>query len=110
MIAITIFIFCWGLYLIYMTVRMKSSGEIPKQMLSNKINLDRARDIPGYIAHMYKINMFFGILICVLSGILIYENFRPINDWVHIIANAGYLVGLIVYAVITVKAQNKYLV
>ena len=110
MIAITIFIFFWGLYLIYMTVNMKASGQIPKQMLSNKINLDRAHDIPGYIAHMYKVNMFFGILICVFSGILIYENFRPINDWVHIIANAGYLVGLIIYAVITVKAQNKYLI
>ena len=110
MIAITAFIFFWGLYLIYMTVKMKSSGEIPRQMLSNKINLDRARDIPGYIAHMYKMNMFFGILICVLSGVLLYENFRPINEWVHIIANAGYLVGLVIYAVITVKAQNKYLV
>jgi len=110
MIAITIFIFAWGLYLIYMTVKMKASGEIPKQMLSNKINLDRAHDIPGYINYMYKINMFFGILICALSGILIYENFRPVNSWLHIIANAGYLVGLIIYAVITVKAQNKYLI
>jgi hypothetical protein len=55
-------------------------------------------------------NMIFGILICVLSGVLIYENFRPINEWVHIAANAGYLVGLIVYAVIAVKTQNKYLI
>ncbi|MCR5720977.1 MAG: hypothetical protein K6G72_01305 [Lachnospiraceae bacterium] len=110
MTAITLFIFAWGIYLIYMTVKMKASGVIPKQMLSNKINLDRAKDIPGYINHMYKINMIFGILICVLSGILIYENFRPINEWVHIAANAGYLVGLIVYAVIAVKTQNKYLI
>lgn len=110
MTAITLFIFAWGIYLIYMTVKMKTSGVIPKQMLSNKINLDRAKDIPGYINHMYKINMIFGILICVLSGILIYENFRPINEWVHIAANAGYLVGLIVYAVIAVKTQNKYLI
>ena len=109
MIAITIFIFVWGLYLIYMTVKMKSTGEIPKQMISAKINLDRAHDKPGYISHMYKINMVFGVLICAMSGVLIYENFRPINAWVHMIANAGYLVGLVIYAVITVKAQNKYL-
>ena len=110
MIAITVFIFFWGLYLIYMNVRMKASGEIPKQLLSAKIKLERAHDIPGYINHMYKMNMIFGILICVLSGVLIYENFRPINEWVHIAANAGYLVGLVVYAVITIKAQNKYLI
>ena len=109
MTAITIFIFAWGIYLIYMTVKMKASGVIPRQMLSNKINLDRARDIPGYINHMYKMNMIFGILICALSAVLIYENFRPINDWFHIIANAGSIVVLIIYAVITVKAQNKYL-
>ena len=110
MVIITIFIFCWGLYLIYMTTRMKSTGEIPKQLISTKINLERARDIHGYINHMYKMNMIFGILICVLSGILIYENFRPINEWVHIVANYGYFIILVVYAVITVKAQNKYLV
>ena len=40
MTAITIFIFAWGIYLIYMTVKMKASGVIPRQMLSNKINLD----------------------------------------------------------------------
>lgn len=109
MIFITIFIFLWGLYLLYMTVKMKATGEIPSQMVSNKINLDRAKDKEGYIAHMYKVNMIFGILICVLSGVLIYETMRPISQWVHYVANGGYLVGLIVYAVITVKAQNKYL-
>ncbi len=109
MIAITVFIFLWGLYLIYMTVKMKASGEIPKQLLSAKIKLERAHDIPGYISYMYKINMIFGILICALSAVLIYENFRPINEWFHIIANAGSIIVLVIYAVITLKAQNKYL-
>ena len=83
MIAITVFIFFWGLYLIYMTVKMKATGVIPKQLLSNRIDLEKAHDIPGYINRMYTVNMVFGILICVFSAVLIYENFRPVTGWIH---------------------------
>ncbi len=109
MVAVTAIILLWGVYLVYMSVKMKATGEIPKQMISNKIKLERAKDIPGFIDFMYLRSIIFGVIICVFSAILIVAEYVEINRWLLIFVQLGYLAGIIYYAIITVKAQNKFL-
>jgi len=110
MVIITMFLFVAGIYLVVNTIKMKNTGEIPKALINNKINLERAKDIPGFIVYMYPRGIIMGILICVFSALLIYNDlFGTLNAYVLLVAEVGYIAAIIYYAVICVKAQNKYL-
>ena len=42
---ITLFLFGSGIYLIFINIKMKKTGEIPKALISSKVKLDRAKDM-----------------------------------------------------------------
>ncbi len=109
MVAVTLVIFGYGVYLIYSCIQMKNTGEIPKMMINNKINLERAKDIPGYINYMYVRTIVFGIIICIISAILIAAEYVTFDPLFLIIVQFLYFAIIILYTVRTVKAQNKFL-
>lgn len=110
MSLLTIFLFLAGLYLVYMTIKMKSTGTIPKGMINSKINLERAKDIPGFINYMYIRGLIAGVVISIFGAINIWDDLiYELNPIVMFIAQFGYAGIIIYYAVISVKAQNKFL-
>lgn len=104
-------IFGYGIYLIYLHIHMKNTGVIPKTLISNKINLERAKDIPGYIDNTYKKGAAFGVLISACTAVMYFKNyFNEISPWISICANIALFIILICYSVYFVKAQQKYLI
>lgn len=109
MIAITVIMFFSGFYLIFMNIKMKTSGEIPSALVNKRINLSHSKDIPGYIKKMYPVNNAFGCLLSLLSGILVASEFIAMDNLFVILIELLFFAIIIVYAVIAVKTQNKYL-
>lgn len=110
MIVLTLFLFAAGVYLLVNTVKMKNTGTIPQALINNKINLERAKDIPGYIKFMYPRGIAMGIALSLFSALSIYNEFSgTVNVYILFVARIGYAAALIYYSVISVKAQNKYL-
>lgn len=107
--VIVYFILAVGVYFLYNAFKMKASGEIPPFLISNRINLERAHDIPGYIKFMFPHCMIFGFGICAFSAVIILNDYFSINWIFRLICEAGYFADVIYYCIISVKAQKKYL-
>ncbi len=110
MLLINLILFASGFWLIYMCNSMKSTGVIPKQLISNKINIERAKDVPGYIKHMYPRGIAFGIFLSALSALMILNLYVPLNYFVNLFIQLLFIAGIVVYAVMAVKAQNRFLI
>lgn len=111
MSAVSFLIFAIGVYVIVMDIKMKNTGTIPNGLINNKVNLDRAKDIPGFIKYMFVRNLVFGILICICSALLILNDYgyMTINVYVQLALHILYIAGIIYYARVIYKAQQKYL-
>jgi len=106
---ITLFLFGGGIYLIFINIKMKVSGQIPKALVSSKINLERAKDIPGYINYMYIRGIIFGIILSAFSAITIVKDYFAIDSIVLFVMQVIEFVAIIYYAVVASKATTKYL-
>lgn len=109
MAVLTLIIFFYGAYLIYACIEMKRTGTIPKMLVNNKINLDRAKDIPGYIKYMFSRSLIFGLFLCVFSALLIAAEYVSFNPIFLLIVQVIYITGIIIYTMMTVKATRQYL-
>lgn len=111
MAFIEVILLGYGFYLIYMIIKMKSTGTIPKGLVSNRINLERSHDIPGFIKFMYVRGLVFGALLCIFSGILLYNDLveNSLSSFFIYAVELFYTIAIVYYAVVTVKAQNKFL-
>ena len=109
MIAIEIILIICGGYILYLTLKMKASGEIPPFLVNGKVNLERAKDKPGFIKYMFPKLIVFSL------GIIVFAVLSLISDTVELspyISLASYVIyaGLLIYlGIVSVKAQNKYL-
>lgn len=103
------FLFGAGIYYIVMVQKMKMTGKIPSTLISNKVNLERSKDVPGYMKYIYPRGMIFGILICVFSLIIIMNHYVTIYPLIVLLAEVGFIALIIWYSIISVKAQNKFL-
>lgn len=104
------FIIIAGGYLIYLTIQMRRTGEIRQNgLLSKGIDLNKAPDPAGFIRVMTPWYFSFGtaIIVCGILSVYINRFGGP-----QVIAVASYMVMfvfVVVFAYISVKAQNKYL-
>ncbi len=99
-----------GLYLIYVTVIMKTKGEITRGVIvSGNVDIERMRDKDGFIRYMYGKSLFMGIL-TVAAGAVNMANFYFRGPaWVSMAAIGGYCAMLAVFAVLTIKARKKFI-
>ncbi len=109
-LMLDMFMAFFGGYLLYAAVKMKRTGEVVKGvMVSKEVDLSRARDLPGYIQYMYgkTVIMAGSALACGVVGV--------VNDlyggltMVQLVMSAVFFIVVVVFGVITVKAQKKYL-
>lgn len=110
MIIIESLIFCFGIYLIYMTAKMNRTHEIPARLVSDKINMARAKDIDGYIKYTTPRFYAFSVVLIVFSLLDIFSEVIVLSPIVRLIGCVLYIAALIYYCKITLKAQKKYLV
>ena len=106
---ITLFLFGSGIYLIFINIKMKKTGEIPKALVSSKIKLERAKDIPGFINYMFIRGIIFGCIISAFSAITIIKDYMAIDSTVLFVMQIIEFVAIIYYMVVASKAATKYL-
>lgn len=101
-------VFC-GIYLIYISVQMKRTGEISSALLGKGYDPKKAKDPKGYIDYMYPKSIVMGLAV-MLSGGLNYLNDRY---WdipnLNLIVCAVFFVLIVIFTKIMMDAQKKYL-
>ena len=98
-----------ALYILFMTFRMKATRNIPRFFVNAKIDIEKAKDKEGYIDFMTPRLIVFSLALAAFSGVALLSEFFSLPFYVSIITNVAYIALLVVYAVISVKAQTKYL-
>ncbi len=73
-----------GIYIIFVSFRMKKTGKIESSFLAED-ELKKVKDTKGYIAQMYPKSLTFGGVITVISIIAIVSDFlKKIPYWSYI--------------------------
>ena len=99
----------YGVYIIFAYSKMRATGKVPPQLISSKINLDRAKDLSGYINAVAPKGIAFGVLAVVCSTLTLLGDYGYVNDYVRLAAEILFFVSIIVFAVLLTKDQKKYL-
>lgn len=100
-----------GIYLVYVALLMKRTGEIKQGVIISKdINVNRIRDKEGFIHYMFPKVMLIGILAAVVGAGSMMNTALGGPDILEIIGIVIYLVVLALFAVASGKARKKYIV
>lgn len=99
----------YAIYLFFLTVKMKRTREIPVFLVNNRINLDNAKDKEGYIDYM--VPRLFGLeaSIIIITAVSVASNFITSLSIVSIVCDVVFFIAIIIFGVMTVKAQNRFL-
>lgn len=99
-----------GVYLIYVSIQMKRTGEITSSAIIGKgYDPKKAKDPQGFIEYMYMKSILMGVCI-ILSGVLDYMNLQYWNIPYFTTGICGvFLLAIIIYCKISMDAQKKYL-
>lgn len=103
-------IICGG-YILIQSIRMKVTGRVVKGLVSDKVKPSENVDTEGYINYMFPRGVVFGTILAIVGTILLVGGFESVTlpDGVILFAEITYIVSLIYYANISIKAQNRFL-
>ncbi len=107
-LADTIILFV-GFYFLVSTAMMKVHGRVNRMLVGKKYDLDKARDLPGFIAAMYVPNIVIGVITMAAGAAHFVATDIIGNVQAGTYIYVGYLVIFLVYAIILVRAQKQYL-
>lgn len=103
------FIFAYGVYLIFAYSKMLVTKKIPAQLISKKVNLERAKDVPGYINNVAPKGIAFGTIEVICAFLIYLGDMGYVISYVSWGAEIFFFISLIVFAFMLTKIQNKYL-
>lgn len=103
-----------GLYMVYNGIVMKTQKQIKAGVVLGK-NADpnNIKDKDGFIAYMWWKLVAMGVM-CAISGLLnviltVYGGDSSISYYIQVGMNMLFFLLLLIYSVITMKAQKKYI-
>ncbi len=104
-----ILIMACGVYMMYWAVQMNISGKIPEMLVGKGFPISRAKDPKGFIKFTFPFTLATGIVLFVSGGIgaLGVLSQRPMLDT---LINLVIIAVIIIYGMILMQAQKKYLV
>lgn len=102
-------IFASGVYFLYAAYVMKKRGEIPSLLLSKDMVLKKAADKAGFAGNMFGKTIAIGILGLLAGSIGLYNDFYRSLGEIPVAAMMVYVVGLMLYGYLLMRAQKKYL-
>ncbi len=103
-------IFFAGFFMIYAGLKLRIKGEVPSGFISRNINWDKARDKEGYIKVMAPVNVAAGIVMIIFGLVISYvEKIESTGYMAESIVILVAFVMCLIYAIIAMKMQNKYL-
>lgn len=98
-----------GIYMIYWAVQMKSTNKIPAMLVGKGFPISRAKDPDGFIRFTFPLTFATGVVLLTtgLAGALeIFVTYPLAETLMRIIL----IVVIVVYGMMLMKAQRKYLV
>ncbi|MFA9375711.1 MAG: hypothetical protein ACERKZ_03040 [Lachnotalea sp.] len=99
-----------GVYMLYSAYLMKTKGELKVGWLVSKnIDLERSKDVSGYIKYMYMKVIAFAICTIVYGGIGVYSTYFTSLGMIQGIAFGLFFVMVIWFAFISARATKTYL-
>lgn len=99
-----------GIYLIYIAVQMKRTGEVRQNgLISKGIDLKKAPDSAGYVRVMAPWNFALGIGVVLCGAASMYAERTGGGGILTLAASGAALVLIIVFGVVSMRAQKKYL-
>lgn len=98
-----------GIYMMYWAVQMKSTKKIPEMLVGKGFPISRAKDPEGFIKCTFPYTLGTGIIIFV-SGLIGALELLASSPMIDTLINFVVVVVIIVYGVVLMKAQKKYLV
>ncbi len=98
-----------AVYILFLTLKMKKTGVIPQFLVSPRINLNRAKDTPGFINYMFPRLIIYSIAVFLFAAVSIAGSIFKISPYITVFTIVAFFVILVYYCVITIKAQNRYL-
>lgn len=99
-----------GIYMLYSAYLMKTKGELKVGWLVSKnINLERSKDVPGYIEYMYSKILVFAVCTIIYGAIGVYSTYYKPLGMIQTASFGIFFVVVICFAVVSTKASKKYL-
>lgn len=99
-----------GVYMLYSAYLMKVKGELKVGWLVSKnINLQRSKDVPGYINYMYPRIIVFAICTIIYGVIGVYSTYYSPLGMIQVASFVLFFVAVVFFAVISTKASKKFL-
>ncbi len=98
-----------GLYLLYAAVALKVKKQITKGvMVSKDVDVERIRDKEGFIQYMFPKVLLMGLFTVGFGMTNLLGARMHWPSWVSIVAIVAYLLTLIGFSALTMKAGNKF--
>ena len=101
-----------GIYILYNGIRMKVTGKIEGNgLLGKNVDLFKARDTAGFIKAMYPVYIVCGTLFAIIGAVVAVLDFNAAaSKSVQTYVTFALLILLTALAILTKRAQDKYLV
>lgn len=106
---LNILIMACGVYMLYWAIQMKQNKKIPEMLVGKGFPIERAHDPEGFIKATFPITFATGAALLAAGAVGALELLRayPMAD---MIINFLEVVVIIVYGMLLMRAQRKYLV
>ncbi len=106
---LNILIMACGVYMLYWAVQMKSNRKIPEMLVGKNFPIERAHDPEGFIRATFPMTFMTGMLLLAAGAIGALELLAayPVAD---VLINLAEVAAIMVYGILLMKAQRKYLV
>ncbi|WP_099468288.1 hypothetical protein [Konateibacter massiliensis] len=99
-----------GVYMLYSAYLMKTKGELKVGWLVSKnVNLQKSKDLPGYINYMYPRVLFFAVCTLIYSVVGLYSSYYAALGMIQTVTFGGFFVIVVWFAYVSTKASKKYL-
>lgn len=99
-----------GFYMLYSAYLMKTKGELKVGWLVSKnINLERSKDVSGYINYMFSKIMIFAICTIIYGAIGVYSTYYKSLGIIQVASFVIFFIVVVCFAVVSTKASKKYL-
>lgn len=107
--ALDLLVVACGIYMIYQAVRMRKTKQIPDMLVGKNFPAGRAHDAEGFIRAAFPMTYFTGTMLVLTGAFSLFDILAsyPVAD---VFINLLEVAVILLYGVLLMKAQKKYLV
>lgn len=106
---LNLLIIACGAYMMYQAVRMKKTKKIPDMLVSKGFPIEKAHDAGGFIQAVFPMTYFTGTALSLAGAVSAFKLLAS-YPFADAVINLLEVAAILLYGVLLMKAQRKYLV